>query len=178
MPPSLTLSIIRYVSKVKWSNLGKGVAPPLHLGVVAIEKGAFWSPSTTVANFISLTMLISKRHNTGNCHRSTFCHHQFHYNVGILHSQYLNLINQCDFISDFPIKYDVIPLFSNFKCINQETATEATCFLTVETILMLTNLRIIKVLWIKKMTGKLKRNGRIIRVLFLIIRKSYRPKWK
>ena len=23
----------------------------LHLGVVAIEKGAFWSPSTTVANF-------------------------------------------------------------------------------------------------------------------------------
>ena len=26
-------------------------ALPLHLGVVAIEKGAFWSPSTTVANF-------------------------------------------------------------------------------------------------------------------------------
>ena len=24
---------------------------PLHLGVVAIEKGAFWSPSTMVANF-------------------------------------------------------------------------------------------------------------------------------
>ena len=24
---------------------------PLHLGVVAIEKGAFWSPSTTVDNF-------------------------------------------------------------------------------------------------------------------------------
>ena len=24
---------------------------PLHLSVVAIEKGAFWSPSTTVANF-------------------------------------------------------------------------------------------------------------------------------
>ena len=24
---------------------------PLHLGVVAIEKEAFWSPSTTVANF-------------------------------------------------------------------------------------------------------------------------------
>ena len=27
------------------------LGPPLHLGVVAIEKGAFWSPSTTVANF-------------------------------------------------------------------------------------------------------------------------------
>ena len=26
-------------------------ALPLHLGVVAIEKGAFWSPSTMVANF-------------------------------------------------------------------------------------------------------------------------------
>ena len=25
-------------------------APSLHLGVVAIEKGTFWSPSTTVAN--------------------------------------------------------------------------------------------------------------------------------
>ena len=51
MPPCLTLSIIRYGSRVKWSNPGKGVRPPLHLGVVAIEKGAFWSPSTMVANF-------------------------------------------------------------------------------------------------------------------------------
>ena len=30
---------------------------PLHLGVVAIEKGAFWSPSTMVANFTFLTSL-------------------------------------------------------------------------------------------------------------------------
>ena len=30
---------------------GKEWHPPLHLGVVAIKKGAFWSPSTTVANF-------------------------------------------------------------------------------------------------------------------------------
>ena len=27
---------------------------PIHLGVVAIEKGAFWWPSTTVANFTYL----------------------------------------------------------------------------------------------------------------------------
>ena len=27
IPPCLKLSIIRYVSRVKWSNLGKGVAP-------------------------------------------------------------------------------------------------------------------------------------------------------
>ena len=52
MPPGLTRSIISYRSRVKWSNPGKGVAPPpLHLGVVAIEKGAFESPSTIVANF-------------------------------------------------------------------------------------------------------------------------------
>ncbi len=43
MPPCLTLSIIWYRSRVKWSNSGKGVAPPLHIGVVAIEKGAFGS---------------------------------------------------------------------------------------------------------------------------------------
>ena len=27
MPPCLTLSTIRYISRVKWSNPGKGVAP-------------------------------------------------------------------------------------------------------------------------------------------------------
>ena len=27
IPPCLTLSIIRYVSRVKWRNLGEGVAP-------------------------------------------------------------------------------------------------------------------------------------------------------
>ena len=51
IPLCLTLSNIRYVSRVKWSNPGKGVAPALHLGVVAFEKGAFQSLSTTVTNF-------------------------------------------------------------------------------------------------------------------------------
>ena len=46
IPPGLTLSIIRYISRVKWRNPGKGVHPPLHLGAVTIEKGAFGSPST------------------------------------------------------------------------------------------------------------------------------------
>ena len=56
IPPCLTLSIIRYESRVKWSNPRKGVAPsPKHLGVVAIEKGAFGSPSRTVANFTYFT---------------------------------------------------------------------------------------------------------------------------
>ena len=47
MPSSLTLSIIMYVLRVKWSNPGKGVV----LGVVATERGAFRSLSTMVSNF-------------------------------------------------------------------------------------------------------------------------------
>ena len=47
IPPCLALR-----SRVKWSNPGIEVASSLHLSVVAIEKGAFWSPSTKVANFI------------------------------------------------------------------------------------------------------------------------------
>ena len=43
IPPSLTFSIIRYISNVKWSNPGKGVTPSL--GVVANKKGAFGSPT-------------------------------------------------------------------------------------------------------------------------------------
>ena len=40
------------VSRVKWSNPGKGVKPyPTPRFLIAIENGAFWSPSTTVANF-------------------------------------------------------------------------------------------------------------------------------
>ena len=40
---------LRIESKVEQSR-GRS-SSPLHLDVVAIEKGAFWSPSTTVANF-------------------------------------------------------------------------------------------------------------------------------
>ena len=51
MPPCLTLSIIRYGSRVKWSNPGKGVAPSPIPCVVAIEKGAFWSPTLLFTYF-------------------------------------------------------------------------------------------------------------------------------
>ena len=51
IPPCLTLSNIRYGLRPKWSNPGKGVGPLLHLGVLAIEKGAFCSPSTKASNF-------------------------------------------------------------------------------------------------------------------------------
>ena len=47
----LTLSIIKYGSRVKWNHLGKGVMLFLHLGEVAIEKWALESLLAMVANF-------------------------------------------------------------------------------------------------------------------------------
>ena len=57
----ITLSIIRYTSRVKWVNSEKRVAPSL--GVVAIEKGTFRSPSTTVANnnFICVILFVTTK---------------------------------------------------------------------------------------------------------------------
>ena len=49
MSSCLILSIIRYRSRVKWSNSGKGVAPSLTPS--SYWKGSFGSPSTMVANF-------------------------------------------------------------------------------------------------------------------------------
>ena len=43
--------------KVEQSR-GKEWRPPLHLGVVAIEKGAFWSPLITVTNYSCLIIII------------------------------------------------------------------------------------------------------------------------
>ena len=40
IPPCLIVSIIKCISRVKWCDLGKEVAP-LHHGVVGIEKGTF-----------------------------------------------------------------------------------------------------------------------------------------
>ena len=57
IPTCLTLSNIRYVSMVKWSNPGKRVVPSRTLGVVAIEKGAILLPSTTLANFSYFSLL-------------------------------------------------------------------------------------------------------------------------
>ena len=44
-----------YKVMVKWSNPVKGVVPCPTLGVVAIEKGAFGSTATIVANFTLLS---------------------------------------------------------------------------------------------------------------------------
>ena len=49
---------------------GKELSSPLHLGVVAIEKGAFWLPSTTVANF---TLLFTFNSNKQQNYTQTIC---------------------------------------------------------------------------------------------------------
>ena len=41
IPPCLTLSIIRYVSRVKWNNPGKGVAPSPTPQCSSYWKGSF-----------------------------------------------------------------------------------------------------------------------------------------
>ena len=56
----LTLSIIRYVSM---ANPRKEWWPSLHLGVVAIKKGAYRSPSTMVGQFYWLTWFIKVSNN-------------------------------------------------------------------------------------------------------------------
>ena len=42
IPPCLTLSIISYGSRVKWSNPGKGVAPSPTPWCSSYQKGSFW----------------------------------------------------------------------------------------------------------------------------------------
>ena len=51
MLPCLTLSIVRYGSRVKWSSPGKGVVPSTTLRCCSSWKGAFELLLATVANF-------------------------------------------------------------------------------------------------------------------------------
>ena len=53
------LNTQHYKVRIKGSGAiqGKELRPPLHLGVVAIEKGAFESLSTTIANFTFLKII-------------------------------------------------------------------------------------------------------------------------
>ena len=55
IPPCLTYSIIRYISRVKWSNLGKGVPP---FSTTTIEKEAFGSVSTTICIYAYIYMYV------------------------------------------------------------------------------------------------------------------------
>ena len=56
----LNIQQYKVLSSVKWSKPGKRVTSSRHLGVVAIEKGAFGSPSTTAANFTCFTYLLTR----------------------------------------------------------------------------------------------------------------------
>ena len=50
MPTCLTLSIVNYRSRVSGAIQRHDLGPPLHLGIVAIEKELFMLPSTTVVS--------------------------------------------------------------------------------------------------------------------------------
>ena len=54
IPPCLTLSIIRYVSRVKWSNPWKRVTPSPTPWCSSYWKGSFCLPSTTVVKNLQL----------------------------------------------------------------------------------------------------------------------------
>ena len=51
IPPCLTLSNIRYISRVKWSNPGKVVVPSLTPWCCSYWKGSLLVTSTMVTNF-------------------------------------------------------------------------------------------------------------------------------
>ena len=50
----LTLSIIRYGSRVNGAIQENELCPPLHLHVVAIEEGVFSFPLTTIDQLIDI----------------------------------------------------------------------------------------------------------------------------
>ncbi len=54
------LNTQHYKVRIKSSGVirGKELCLPLHFGVVPIEKGAFGSPSTKVANFTDLFLIL------------------------------------------------------------------------------------------------------------------------
>ena len=64
MPPCLTLSIIRYGSRVKWRNQGKGVVPSPTTWCSSYRKGSLripprlWSPTLLIYIYIYICMYI------------------------------------------------------------------------------------------------------------------------
>ena len=56
--PCLTLCIISYVSRIKWSNPGKGVAPFPPPQCSSYWKRSLWLPLTMVANFTFIYIYI------------------------------------------------------------------------------------------------------------------------
>ena len=73
MPPWLTLSIIKYRSRVNLSNPVKGVVHSLHLGIVANEKGAFRSHLTMVTSFTLYINILNKHYIINRNKRCPWC---------------------------------------------------------------------------------------------------------
>ena len=61
----LTLSIIRYVSRVRWSNPGKGVAPSPTLRCSSYRKGSLRVTLDYVANFTYIYRFVALVFYTG-----------------------------------------------------------------------------------------------------------------
>ena len=94
IPPCLTLSIIRYGLRVKWSNPGKVIAPASTPNVVTVEKGPFGLPSTTVANFTLITPSIY-RLSTGQYVYIYSVYTFFLFNTIGIHITYIKVKSSC-----------------------------------------------------------------------------------
>ena len=85
---------VRIKGKVEQSR-ERSIAPPLHVGVVTIEKGAFWSPSTTVANN-NYELLC----NTNNL-TSVICLHSFKWIC--IHDSWINSLLVFSFLNELEL---------------------------------------------------------------------------
>ena len=91
MPPYLTLRIVKYGSRVSGTIQGKKECSLLHIGVVAIEKGAFGAPSRTAGQLTYLS--IYHRFFTFNLFISLFVCEQtycFHFSLSLFFSPSLS----------------------------------------------------------------------------------------
>ena len=73
MPPCLTLSIIRYISRVKWVNPGKGVVPSPTLWCCSYRKG-----SLRVTHDYSCQLYLLFLSNTNNLYVITWGESSWH----------------------------------------------------------------------------------------------------
>ena len=85
MPPFLTLRIIRYASRVKWSNPGKGIAPPHTPWCIKLSKREpsghprLWSPTLLIYSPINKIYFWFR-----NLIRSEFQKHHFYFRSNLM----------------------------------------------------------------------------------------------
>ena len=101
-------------------NTGKGVAPFLHLGAEAIEKGVFGSPSTTVGQRCLIYIYIYIYKNGGECKEEDKCTH-IHFNMKFLAQFFMAFL----YFSLIKIKF----LHEFISCESKKGNTTCTIFL-------------------------------------------------